>query len=122
MMTMAVEKQNLKFLLIHHNPELLSTLEGYLVSLGHLHFFSVSTMGQAMQIFNNDSIDCILCDDDMPHETSYALLKLIKQQERFRKTGFLMFAATLENKEKIKKTAMAGVDRYLLLPCELEPF
>ena len=70
---------------------------------------------QAWQLLNEEKIDLIICDWNMPNMTGIALLKKIRTDQRFSALPFVMVTAE-GKKENIIEATKAGVTGYIIKP------
>lgn len=70
---------------------------------------------EAWKIIQNQKIDMIVCDWDMPRTTGLELLKLVRSKEESKHIPFLMLTASNE-KGRVLSAVEAGVNDYLSKP------
>ncbi|GBL05035.1 PleD family two-component system response regulator [Glaciecola sp. KUL10] len=70
---------------------------------------------EAWKIIQNQKIDMIVCDWDMPRTTGLELLQLVRSKEESKHIPFLMLTASNE-KGRVLSAVEAGVNDYLSKP------
>ncbi len=70
---------------------------------------------QALKKINEDTIDLVIADWNMPRMTGIDLLKAIRADLALKKLPFLMVTSEAD-KEKIMEAVQAGVNQYIVKP------
>ncbi len=70
---------------------------------------------QAMKKLNEDTIDLVIADWNMPKMTGIDLLKAIRADGALKELPFLMVTSEAD-KEKIMEAVQAGVNQYIVKP------
>jgi len=70
---------------------------------------------QALQILNDNRVDLIISDWDMPKVTVLELLETVKIIDKFKDIPFIMLTAN-SNKKHVYLAIKAGVNDYLAKP------
>ena len=69
----------------------------------------------AWEVLNEEKIDLIICDWNMPNMTGIALLKKIRADKRFSSLPFVMVTAE-GKKENVIEATKAGVTGFIIKP------
>lgn len=70
---------------------------------------------KALEVIQNEGVDMIICDLNMPKMNGMELLKIVKQDERTRGIPFIML--TVEAIQKtMNKAVRLNVDSYIVKP------
>ncbi|MCH8207860.1 MAG: response regulator [Nitrospinae bacterium] len=70
---------------------------------------------QAMKKLNEDTIDLVIADWNMPRMTGIDLLRAIRADGALKELPFLMVTSEAD-KEKIMEAVQAGVNQYIVKP------
>jgi two-component system, chemotaxis family, chemotaxis protein CheY len=69
----------------------------------------------ALQKINQDRIDLVISDWNMPKMTGIDFLKAVRADDAFKELPFLMVTSEAD-KEKIMEAVQAGVNQYIVKP------
>jgi len=69
----------------------------------------------ALQKINQDRIDLVISDWNMPKMTGIDFLKAVRADDSFKELPFLMVTSEAD-KEKIMEAVQAGVNQYIIKP------
>ncbi len=69
----------------------------------------------AWEILNEEKIDLIICDWNMPNMTGISLLKKVREDKRFTDLPFVMVTAE-GKKENVIEATRAGVTGFIIKP------
>ncbi len=70
---------------------------------------------QALEILNNEPIDIILSDWDMPIVDGFKLLEMVRADKKYENIPFVMITAN-DDRDNIIKAAKARVSQYIIKP------
>jgi CheY-like chemotaxis protein len=107
-----------RVLIIEDCPLLLDNLKEILELLD----FKVITAEngkEGVRHIQEESLDLILCDIQIPKMNGYKVLKFIKSEDELEDIPFVFLTGFTQKKE-IKKGKQAGVDAYLTKPFSLD--
>lgn len=106
----------LNILIVEDEPNLGSTLEEYLSSLGH-HCFWAQSGADAKKLFRTQSPNLILMDIGLPDTSG---LKLAKEFRTERKDFVLLFLSALNDPETKVEALEIGAEDYITKPFALK--
>jgi len=110
-------ERDLTFLVVDDDELARRTIVEYLRSFGYKKIFEAGTGKEALRIFEDERIDFVLSDWDMPEASGLDLLRALKTDERLSKIPFIMVTSPIsEEKHKIADAAIAKVDDYIIKP------
>lgn len=114
----------LRILIVDDSAESVAIMKLYLKKKGFLsvygchdaeHAWSVLNRNQA----NEDDIECLLVDWNMPNVSGLDFLKRIRNNHNFKNIFYLMVTAE-GDPEMVKQAIEAGVDSYILKPVTVD--
>lgn len=109
-----------QFLIIEQDPKLKRQITAFLESRGYRQIHETSRVKEALDVLNEHPIDCIISEWDLPLASGYSLLKLIRNQEKFKSLVYILTSeADLHHQEKILRAASQKVNGFLLKPFNL---
>ncbi|MCM2282320.1 MAG: response regulator [Bdellovibrionaceae bacterium] len=114
-----VEIATVSVLVVDDDAMVRSVLVEYLQSFGFVRIYDVKGGRQAMKLINDLSvpIDLILADWQMPEVDGLQLLKLTRNNPARKDVKFIMITSQVpEERIKITKARLAGVDSYIVKP------
>ncbi|AFU97329.1 response regulator [Simiduia agarivorans] len=83
--------------------------------LGFNHVEAVSNGKLALDHIQNNTVDIIICDWDMPQVNGLDVLKALRVMPGHKTTPFIMVTGT-HDEEQVKQAVAAGVTDYLVKP------
>ena len=107
----------LNFLIVDSDDSARAALRNYLEALEYLKIQEASRLKEALNVFNTQPIDCIVCAESLPGANGSAFLKLIRLQDRFKGTVFIL---TGTRAEPAWPNPLLKADGYLLKPFDRE--
>jgi two-component system chemotaxis response regulator CheY len=90
-------------------------IRNQLVSIGHADILDAGDGVEAIKVLQENAIDFIITDWNMPNASGLDLLKFVRTHDKFAHIPVLMVTAEA-NKEQIMLAAKAGVDGYIVKP------
>lgn len=109
-----------QFLIIEQDSKLKRQISAFLESRGYRQIYEASRVREALDVLNAHSIDCIISSWDLPLASGYSLLKLIRNQEKFKHLVYILTSeADVNHQEKILRAASQKVNGFLLKPFNL---
>ena len=87
--------------------------------IDNLTFLEAENLSEAYNLCENEHIDMIISDWNLPDGVGYDLLVKIKETDKFKKTPFVM-CTTMDNIDDILNAIAAGADEYLVKPWSID--
>jgi tetratricopeptide (TPR) repeat protein len=109
----------LSFLLVDDNSVALRELVGILRYLGHKDLQEASTASEAWAMLRIKAFDCVISTWDMPEMSGLALLKIVRNDERFEGLPFFL-ADSAFTKVKVIEAGRAGTTGLIVKPYDVE--
>ncbi len=110
---------SIKVLIIDDFATMRRILKNILKQLGFRNLVEADDGTTAMEILENQTIDLIISDWNMPKMTGLELLKKVRADSRYAKTPFLMVTAEAQ-KQNVIEAVQAGVSNYVVKPFTAE--
>ena len=107
------------FLLVDSNSVALQELSNMLKYLGFKEIHTTSTASEAWAMLKVKPFDCVFSAWDMPEMTGLALLKIVRNDDRFINLPFFLSDSSF-NKAKVIEAGSAGVSGLVVTPFEVE--
>lgn len=106
------------FLLVDDNPVALQELKDTLKYLGYKNVYATGTASEAWAMLKVKEFNCVFSAWDMPEMTGLALLKIIRNDDRFVDLPFYLSDSSF-NKAKVIEAGSAGVSGLIVTPFEV---
>ncbi|MBW2107895.1 MAG: tetratricopeptide repeat protein [Deltaproteobacteria bacterium] len=107
------------FLIVDDNSITIQELRDTLKYLGYREIHTTGTASEAWAMLKIKAFDCIFAAWDMPEMTGLALLKIIRNDDRFVDLPFFLMDAAL-TKAKVIEAGSAGVSGLVVTPFEVD--
>ncbi len=109
----------ISFLLVDDNSIALRELSDLLKYIGHQEVHGAGSASEAWAILKIKKFDCIISAWDMPEMSGLALLKIIRNDDRYINLPFFLSDSAF-NKPKVIDAGRAGVTCLIVKPYEVE--
>lgn len=107
----------LKFMVVDDDPVALQTVVDYLTTFGYTDIISAVDVEDAIRLLETNKIDFVISDWEMPGRTGMELLRMLKNDERFKSIPFIMITSPVsQERNKIEQAASSLVDGYVIKP------
>ncbi|MEE4364999.1 MAG: chemotaxis response regulator CheY [Desulfotignum sp.] len=110
---------SIKVLIVDDFATMRRILKNILKQLGFRNLVEADDGTTAWEILENQTIDLIISDWNMPKMTGLELLKKVRADSRYAKTPFLMVTAEAQ-KQNVIEAVQAGVSNYVVKPFTAE--
>ncbi len=110
---------SIKVLIVDDFATMRRILKNILKQLGFRNLVEADDGTTAWEILENQTIDLIISDWNMPKMTGLELLKKVRANSRYGKTPFLMVTAEAQ-KQNVIEAVQAGVSNYVVKPFTAE--
>ena len=110
---------SIKVLVVDDFATMRRILKNILKQLGFRNLVEADDGTTAWEILENQTIDLIITDWNMPKMTGLELLKKTRADSRYAKTPFLMVTAEAQ-KQNVIEAVQAGVSNYVVKPFTAE--
>lgn len=111
-----MSKEDFRILIVDDFPIMRGIIRRMLTKrFGLSTIFEAEDGVQAWQLLNEEKIDLVICDWNMPNMTGIALLKKIRDDPKLSGLPFVMVTAE-GKKENIIEATKAGVTGYIVKP------
>jgi tetratricopeptide (TPR) repeat protein len=107
------------FLLVDDNSIALREVEDILKYLGYKNLQGSSSASEAWAMLRLKDFDCVISAWDMPEMTGLALLKVVRNDDRFVDLPFFL-ADTAFDKAKVVNAGRAGITGLIVKPYQVE--
>jgi pentatricopeptide repeat protein len=107
------------FLLVDDNPVAIEELSNTIRYLGHKEVHKTSTASEAWAMLKVKKFDCIFSAWDMPEMSGLALLKVVRNDDRFANLPFFLADASF-TKAKVIDAGRAGVSGLVVTPYNVD--
>jgi tetratricopeptide (TPR) repeat protein len=107
------------FLIVDDNSVALREITDMLKYLGYKELYGSSTASEAWAMLRVKEFDCVICAWEMPEMTGLALLKIVRNDERFGQLPFYL-ADSAFTKVKIVEAGRAGITGLIVKPYDIE--
>lgn len=108
-------------LYIDDNIYMRQTLKNMLSYLGYPNIFSANDGEEGWRIIQNEQVDMIISDLNMPGMNGVELLMNVRENRKFRNIPFLLISSEM-NKESLHLAAEYDVDSVMLKPFDINKF
>jgi two-component system chemotaxis response regulator CheY len=105
----------ISFLLVDDNSIALRELSDILKYIGHKEVHGAGSASEAWAMLKIKKFDCIISAWDMPEMSGLALLKIIRNDDRYINLPFFLSDSAF-NKPKVIDAGRAGVTRLIVKP------
>jgi tetratricopeptide (TPR) repeat protein len=109
----------ISFLLVDDNSIALRELSDILKYIGHKEVHGAGSASEAWAMLKIKKFDCIISAWDMPEMSGLALLKIIRNDDRYINLPFFLSDSAF-NKPKVIDAGRAGVTRLIVKPYDVE--
>jgi len=110
---------SIKVLIVDDFATMRRILKNILKQLGFRNLVEADDGTTAWEIMENQTIDLIISDWNMPKMTGLELLKKTRANSQYAKTPFLMVTAEAQ-KQNVIEAVQAGVSNYVVKPFTAE--
>jgi two-component system, chemotaxis family, chemotaxis protein CheY len=110
---------NIKILIVDDFATMRRIVKNILVQLGYKNIIEADDGTAALSILNNERIDLIVSDWNMPKMTGLDLLKAVRSNEATARTPFIMVTAEAQQ-DNIIQAVKARVSQYIVKPFTAE--
>jgi tetratricopeptide (TPR) repeat protein len=107
------------FLIVDDNSVALREITDMLKHLGYKELYGCSTASEAWAMLRVKEFDCVISAWEMPEMTGLALLKIVRNDERFGQLPFYLADSTF-NKIKVVEAGRAGITGLIVKPYDIE--
>jgi two-component system chemotaxis response regulator CheY len=111
--------KNIKILVVDDFATMRRIIKNLLRDLGFLNVAEADDGSSAVPLLQNGSFDFVITDWNMPNMKGIELLKVMRSDERLKKTPVLMVTAEAK-RDQIIEAASAGVNGYVVKPFTAE--
>ncbi len=111
--------KNISFLVVDNNPVALRELSDTLRYLGHMEIQEARSGGEAWTVLKIRNYDCVISTWDMPEMSGLALLKIVRNDDRYINLPFFL-TDTAFTKAKVIDAGRAGVTGLIVKPFQVE--
>jgi len=110
---------SIKVLVVDDFATMRRILKNILKQLGFKNLVEADDGTTAWDVLEDQKIDLVLCDWNMPKMTGLELLKKVRASEKYAKVPFLMVTAEAQ-KQNVIEAVQAGVSNYVVKPFTAE--
>jgi two-component system chemotaxis response regulator CheY len=110
---------SIKILIVDDFATMRRILKNILKQLGFKNIVEADDGTTAWELLENQTVDLIISDWNMPKMTGLELLKKVRADSRYAKTPFLMVTAEAQ-KQNVIEAVQAGVSNYVVKPFTAE--
>lgn len=110
---------SIKILIVDDFATMRRILKNILKQLGFKNLVEADDGTTAWDVLENQSIDLIISDWNMPKMTGLELLKKVRGSTQYKKAPFLMVTAEAQ-KQNVIEAVQAGVSNYVVKPFTAE--
>ena len=110
---------SIKVLIVDDFATMRRILKNILKQLGFKNLLEADDGTTAYDILENQDVDLIISDWNMPKMTGLELLKKVRASDQYSKTAFLMVTAEAQ-KQNVIEAVQAGVSNYVVKPFTAE--
>ncbi len=111
---MSVDK-NMRILVVDDFQTMRRIVMNLMRQLGFTNMIEAADWELAWEVLENDNIDLIVSDWNMPNMTGMELLKKVRASEEYKNIPFIMVTAE-GKKENVIAAVQAGVNNYIVKP------
>ena len=111
--------KTMSFLVVDDNSVALREITDILKYLGHKELYGSGTASEAWAMLRVKEFDCIISAWEMPEMTGLALLKIVRNDERFVNLPFYLADSTF-TKVKVVEAGRAGITGLIVKPYDIE--
>ena len=109
----------MSFVIVDDNSIALREVAGMLKYLGYKDLHETSTASEAWAMLRIKEFDCVISAWDMPEMTGLALLKIVRNDERFDQLPFYL-ADSAFTKIKVVEAGRSGITGLIVKPYDME--
>ena len=109
------KSKNIKILVVDDQKDMQKIVQSSLKMLGYANIVAANNGRAALDVLDNQRIDLIICDWNMPVMTGIEFLEKVRAQDKYKGTPFLMLT-TEGYKENVFLAIEKGVTDYLVKP------
>ena len=109
----------MSFLIVDDNLVALREITDILKYLGHKELYGSSTASEAWTMLRVKEFDCVISAWEMPEMTGLALLKIVRNDERFDQLPFYL-ADSAFTKIKVVEAGRSGITGLIVKPYDME--
>ena len=110
---------SIKVLVVDDFATMRRILKNILKQIGFKNLVEADDGTTAWDVLEEQKIDLVLCDWNMPKMTGLELLKKVRANEKYAKVPFLMVTAEAQ-KQNVIEAVQAGVSNYVVKPFTAE--
>ena len=107
--------QNMQIMSVDDFSTMRRIIKTLLKQLGYTNVVEADDGSTAWEMLQQNKVDFIISDWNMPKMTGLELLKKVRQDDNLKDIPFLMVTAEAE-KENVIKAVQAGVNNYVVKP------
>jgi two-component system chemotaxis response regulator CheY len=111
--------KSIKVLVVDDFATMRRILKNILKQIGFKNLVEADDGTTAWDVLEEQEIDLVLCDWNMPKMTGLELLKKVRASEKYAKIPFLMVTAEAQ-KQNVIEAVQAGVSNYVVKPFTAE--
>jgi len=111
--------KTMSFLVVDDNSVALREITDILKYLGHKELYGSGTASEAWAMLRVKEFDCVISAWEMPEMTGLALLKIVRNDERFDQLPFYL-ADSAFTQVKVVEAGRAGITGLILKPYDIE--
>ncbi len=105
-----------KLLVVDDDKDILKLAKAVLTHENHEVLTAIDAIA-AMDILNNQSIDLVISDANMPHYSGFDFINTLRKDSRFKDLPVAMLTGLREKKD-IEKAIRVGVNDYIIKPLD----
>lgn len=118
---MEVNKDTFRFMTVDDFLSMRRIVSNMLRELGFQNILEADNGQSAWKVLEENHVDFIISDWNMPKMTGLEFLKMVRADERFKTLPFLMVTAE-SDKKSVLEAVKAGVTNYILKPFTPDKF
>ena len=118
-MSYCAENEHINVLVVDDHAMTRNMVKAILVSLGFKNILQAENGTFAVQRIQEEPIDLVICDWNMPQMSGLEVLKKVRLDERYTKLPFLMLTAEAY-RENVNAAMQSGVSDYIIKPFTAE--
>lgn len=116
-----VPYRNIRILIVDDSIIMRRLTKNFLVRMGVQHIVEAPDARKGLERLEEESIDLIISDWNMPGISGLSFLKAVKEKKKFEHIPFIMLTAEAL-KERISDALQSGVTKYILKPFTYDTF
>ncbi len=110
---------NLKVLVVDDFQTIRNIMKSILKKLGLTNIVEADNGSSALNVLQNNKIDLVFADCNMPGMSGIELLKAVRADEKLKQIPFIMVTAEAQ-KARILEAIKAGVSAYVIKPFTID--